>query len=644
MTVSETLQRATQLMYQGKMEDALDKVENLEKMSELAINDRLECQLLKSNIQMKMGHYDQAIDLAQAVFNESEQQKHWLNMIDALITRIEALWRIGKYSESFDLITQGEQLLSKISQASPLALKTRKAWLNYHKSVVYFNREEIELAYDYVQRSLALGKEFDNKRIIALSFNMLGNIFSSKNEPDKTLEYYQKALALFEKLEEKQFIAFVLSNTSGIYLGKGELNKAIEYQQRMMSIYKDLGNKQFIGWGLAKIGYSYQMKGELDQALTHYQKSLALYKELNIKQDIAGTLKYIAYVYQRKGKLKLALEHYQQALALFEELDMKREVPYILESIGRIYVNQGELDSAIELYKRSLALFKEHSHKESRAGSYVSLGEIYHIKGWFDLALDYYQKSLDLSSKELETVTPLFKLIKLSIDTNMLEQGQAYLHQLEQIKEKFKDIKLVDQFYRVAQAMLLKTSNRVIQKGKAQELFQQVAEEKIINHELTIQAVLNLSELLLDELRMSGNEEVLKEVNTWSNKLLELAQAQNSHSLLVETYLLQSNLALLELDTNRAQELLSQAQHLAEEKGLGQLATRSSTEYNSLVNQIRSWKNLIHEKPSMSERVKLTQLENLVERMLRKRLLVQEEEIIDYARQARQVVDDWTSE
>ncbi|MFX1253586.1 MAG: tetratricopeptide repeat protein [Promethearchaeota archaeon] len=644
MTISETLHRAKQLMYQGKLDDALDKVEKLEKMSELAINDLLECQLLKGTIQMKRGHYDQAIDLAQAVFNESKKQKHWLCMIDALIIRIEALWRIGKYSESFDLITQGEQLLSNISHASPSALKTRNAWLGYHKSVILFNRGELGLASDHVQRSLALGEELSNQRIIALSFNMLGNIFSNKDEPDKTLEYYQQALALFEKLEEKQFIAFVLSNTSGIYLGKGELNKAIEYQQRMMSIYEEIGNKQFIGWGLHKTGYSYQMKGDLDQALAYYQKSLALHKEQNTKQDIASALKSIAYVYQRKGKLNLALEHFQQALALFEELDMKSVIPHILGSIGRIYVNKGELDSAIELYKKSLALFKELSPKENMAGAFASLGEIYHIKGWFDLALDYYQKSLDLSSKEFEAITPLFKLIKLSIDTNKLEQGQEYLHQLEQIKNKFKDIKLVDQFYRVAQAMLLKTSNRVIQKGKAQELFQQVAEEKIIHHELTIQAVLNLSELLLDELRMSGNEEVLKEVKTWSNKLLKLAHAQNSHSLLVETYLLQSNLALLELDTNRAQELLSQAQLLAEEKGLGQLATRSSTEYNSLVNQIRTWEKLIQERPSMSERVKLTQLENLVERMLRKRLLVQEEEVIDYARQARQLVDDWTSE
>ncbi|MFX0066396.1 MAG: hypothetical protein ACFFC7_29910, partial [Candidatus Hermodarchaeota archaeon] len=61
--------------------------------------------------------------------------------------------------------------------------------------------------------------------------------------------------------------------------------------------------------------------------------------------------------------------------------------------------------------------------------------------------------------------------------------------------------KIFSQRQRVAEAFVLKISNRIIQRAKAQEILQQVTEEKLVYHEVAIVALLSLCELLLDELR-----------------------------------------------------------------------------------------------------------------------------------------------
>ncbi|MHA2203943.1 MAG: hypothetical protein ACW991_09660, partial [Candidatus Hodarchaeales archaeon] len=180
--------------------------------------------------------------------------------------------------------------------------------------------------------------------------------------------------------------------------------------------------------------------------------------------------------------------------------------------------------------------------------------------------------------------------------------------------------------------------------ANAQKLLQQVEEDNIIYFELSVYAVFNLCDLLLTELRTFGNEEVLSEVKIWSSKLLELAQKQHSFSLLAETYLLQSRLALLELDIEQAQILLDNAKTLADENDLQQLHTKIMDEQFFLHEQSSKWERLKGQKLSIKDRINLIQLEDLLDRMIHKRIFQKEEEIKDYAAEASALVEKWEKE
>ncbi|MHA2246360.1 MAG: hypothetical protein ACXADY_15575 [Candidatus Hodarchaeales archaeon] len=80
---------------------------------------------------------------------------------------------------------------------------------------------------------------------------------------------------------------------------------------------------------------------------------------------------------------------------------------------------------------------------------------------------------------------------------------------------------------------------------------------------------------------------------------------------------------------------------LAHEKGLHRLERIISIEQDSIVRQLSTWEKIIIQKPSISELIKLTQSKDLITRMLHKRLYQNEEELITYAKNARQVVKAW---
>jgi hypothetical protein len=201
-----------------------------------------------------------------------------------------------------------------------------------------------------------------------------------------------------------------------------------------------------------------------------------------------------------------------------------------------------------------------------------------------------------------------------------MERGSAeiasdYLRKLKTIREK-EENKIISQRYHLSEDLLLKDSDRIVEKARAQEIFKQVAEEPVVALELTTFASLNLCELLLLELKTFGNEKILRELKTIYQMLLDIAGLQKSYSLLAETYLLQSKLALLELDVKQAQKHLSEAEQIAGDKGLRRLAVKVSNEHDSLLDQSSKWNDLAKRNASIAERLELAQLEDTMAKMI----------------------------
>ena len=401
-----------------------------------------------------------------------------------------------------------------------------------------------------------------------------------------------------------------------------EIEEPVEEKGEKERIKIDALNEQV--WALLRLGRQ-------DEGLEKVEEGIRLIKELEEKEGehkdkerIANLLNNKGNCYYQKGELDHALDYYKMSLVIREEIGDKLDIAASLNNLGIVYRMKGELGPALNKFKRSLSLKEEIDNKQSIAASLNNIGDLYQELGALEMALGFLKQGLALREEignKLEIAYSLYSLIIVTIDLEEFQQARDYLSTLQLINKQ-EENKRVDLCNRLAEALILKASKRRKNLAKAEEILDEIvenAEKEIISHRLTIQALINLSELLLEELLSTSEEEILEEVEEKVDKLMEIAKEQQSYSLLTESYWLKSQLALVRLDLEEARNLLIQAQVIAEEKGLEKLARKISSEHDQLLEQLDLWEELIAKDVSIAERVKVANLEELVGWMARKR-------------------------
>ena len=403
-----------------------------------------------------------------------------------------------------------------------------------------------------------------------------------KTIPQKLTKAYKQREAYIAFIE-----GFLCSRRRVRNLNDADL--ALEYLEHSLVLREELGIKHEIAESLGEMAWNHFIKGELNRALKYAEQSVALAKESSKKYYIASSFKFLGQIISTKGELDRGIRNYEQSLELFKELDNKDRLAWVLNNVSDGYRRRGDLDRALECIEQSMAL-------------HLELGELKFLAYNYDF------------------------LIQILIDKGDLERAQISLHEMEQMKNQLKD-KFLNESYIVDKALVLKTSLRARDRGKAEEILTQLFED-FEDFEGMYTILLNLCELLLTELRITNDQGVLDELNFYIGQLLEIAEESHSHWIMGETYLLQAKLALLSLDLKEARRLLTQGQRIAERYELKLLAIKISNEHDELLKQLNMWENLKESNSSLKERMEFARLNEQMENMLRKRV-VEPDEIRD---------------
>ncbi len=369
-------------------------------------------------------------------------------------------------------------------------------------------------------------------------------------------------------------------------------------------------------------GICYRFKGELDLAYEYFHESLIEFKKLGINEKIISSLNNIGLTYHDKGELNEAWNHYVECLEMRDKIINQRALTTTYFNLGRIQIDRGELDSALEYLMQSLEMSESYGNARIIAKSYEAIGLVYHNQSKTDPAFEYLSKSLTIKKSlgnDLETSWTLYRMLDLLISINKTDVQTIFFNELDVIYKRNNIDKIINLHYRLIRARIFQESNRTLQKAEAQKIFTEIMFEEILDYELTINAMLNLCGELLAELQTTGNEQILDELIDIFNKLVAVANEQNSYSLITEMYILQSKISLLELDFNKAQNSLSQALSIAEDRGLHRLALKISNQYDALLDQIKEWRGLDSKDTTIIERLQKVELEQFIAGLIHKR-------------------------
>ncbi|MFX1570057.1 MAG: hypothetical protein ACFFCV_17005 [Promethearchaeota archaeon] len=421
---------------------------------------------------------------------------------------------------------------------------------------------------------------------------------------------------------------------------QGYYEDVIKYTEQTYNESIKLGNNLLSFDILLIMTHALLFSQRLDETINIIWQAEKLLKSLSQESpaDYKPRVANLAYIkgryYMQIMNADQAIKHSEHSLALLKELDDKEETffflsalilsVYSLDTITRTYIYlKGDYDQALKYCKQALTNAEESGNKWLIGWSSMGMGVIYGFKRELDNSIKYYEQSLN-NYNEIEFKSPacftMAYLIQTLIDKSEIERAQQMQHQFEQLKNQQK-YKLVNLYYLLNKALLLKISPRARNRSKAEEILKQILEDEDSDFELVIKALTNLCELLLIELRMTNDLEVLEEIYPLIGRLLDVAEKSHSYMIQCETYLLKAKISLSILDIKKAQQFLTQAQQMAERYGLKLLAVKISNEHDKLLRQINVWEKLKDSSSSLKERMEFARVNEQMEDMIRMRAL-----------------------
>jgi hypothetical protein len=175
----------------------------------------------------------------------------------------------------------------------------------------------------------------------------------------------------------------------------------------------------------------------------------------------------------------------------------------------------------------------------------------------------------------------------------------TYFKQLKELASETDDA-ITNRCYRLSEALVLKSKTRPKYWIQAIDILEELANDKIVDYELSVTGLILLCELLLNEFSISGDEDVLLDLQTHTSRVVEIAKKQNIYSLRVEahnlrilSFWIQAQYSKIDIDIQNTRKLLREAKELADEKGLVKLAQKIGNQHTQLLEQLHNWNEFI---------------------------------------------------
>ncbi|MHA1308932.1 MAG: tetratricopeptide repeat protein [Candidatus Heimdallarchaeota archaeon] len=576
------------------------ELHNITNISNFTPKKKIYYQILKSEIETWESS-EKGVVIAEKAFRECKK-------IDDLICRLDAglnlAWQYRgnyQYNEALEQINRSEELLRKISKITPYT-KQREVILYRCKGQILAQKGDLDNAEKACLLALKLNEEVKDKFQEYHIYNSLVWIKTPQGKFEEILQHESLKLELAKEIGSKSLLSFSYDNLAAINQWIGEYDIALDYIHKTIKLRKEIQNKEGVISAKNRLALHYWYAGELEKSIEIFNETIPIRINSNsLRQKCFGYWNK-SLVEWYKGELDEAIKSGTKAVEFAKEMNDKVHQDTFSIFLAAIYFDKGNFDKALELCEMSIKDAKKHGEKFHIAFANYVIAMVYQVKGKLDLAWEYAQQSLKIRKEMKIThhiIESLFSLIQIMLDKNDIVQAKAYQTDLQKIVEENpkKRFLLINT---IAQGMILKSSSKPRNWIKAIDIFLEISKDEIITHSLTVIALIQLCELLIQEFSISGEPDVLLELESYTEQLEEIARKQKTYKLRIEachirilTLWLKAQFSIADIDIQKAKELLTKAREMADEEGLILLAEKIIQQQGQLNDRIDKWDGFI---------------------------------------------------
>jgi tetratricopeptide (TPR) repeat protein len=454
---------------------------------------------------------------------------------------------------------------------------------------------------------------------------------------DEALEDLEKGFELLKREHDlsKEEIAerkSLLYYTKGMILhGSGDIQKGCKLIEESIPFAEASGNKRILARCLIGHGYHSMFIGNKQKTAEAFEKAYGVVMEIGNKLELALYYLLIAAFEGNLKEYEKSLDSYKKGYSLLDEIGSTLFYTETHNNLALVYRATYQLDKALESLQIAL--------DDSKWGQGVVLSNIanlYYLKYDLKKAKQYYLKALKTSEKENEFYSrpgTLYSLIVISIDLKENQEAKKYLDELEQISQKtgFEHIKRTHYF---ASIIVLKANGAISDLVEATKMLNDYLSIDDLSSNRRLDALYALLEIRIKELQITSSAEALEEVRKQAIRLEVEAKERQYQWLLGNVYRLQSQLALIDMDADKALDLLKKAENNAIETKNDFLKAKVSEDLEKINQQLGMLQKLQERKAPISESVKLASLEKTMQGIKQETVLEERDEetgkIIEY--------------
>ncbi|MCE7734831.1 MAG: hypothetical protein GPJ54_08150 [Candidatus Heimdallarchaeota archaeon] len=351
---------------------------------------------------------------------------------------------------------------------------------------------------------------------------------------------------------------------------------------------------------IAEYAYTLFYQNEYNDAEELCKRGLELLNKLNINMysyqlGTEGTFYHVlGVIHLRKLRLGDSYESLLKAFNLRKTHGSNLEFGYANMNLGILYYFKGELQISKIYLKSSIEILEQLDNQltMSVAKSYLGVVEIL-IGNVIDGEQHLIESiSLTKSTGNILLVTePYYELAYVCLLRNRVSEAKTFIDRMGDLLENNEN-DVVRLRYDFITAFYLKKKGRLKFIAKAQEKFLNIIHRPVLDTMIYVNSIKHYCDLLIDEVKLSENSIVLDEVKIYINKLYDIGRENGAMSIVVESMILKSKIALLEENPTEMLEILESAKIVGDAYKLTQLIKIIDLEILRFADQIQRWESM----------------------------------------------------
>jgi CHAT domain-containing protein/predicted negative regulator of RcsB-dependent stress response len=283
------------------------------------------------------------------------------------------------------------------------------------------DREEVyEEARTQCQGALELARQLEAHRAEAKALNCLGEVASSRQQPEQALAFYSEAGRLWDRVGDEEGRAQTLLYQGYAYADLTKFDQARMCYERARSLWASLGDRRKQAITLVADARLLGRQAEYQEAQNKFEAALALLKPMGDAVWEGGSLTGIATVYLQMGETSAALKYWERALQMFEAAGLKSVSVDVLGFLGETYLAAGDDARALSRFERALALANELGSQQWKAIVLRLIGVVHLVRHQPSVALQNLERSLAMQQSPGSPPDPRLKARTLA------DMGEAH--------------------------------------------------------------------------------------------------------------------------------------------------------------------------------------------------------------------------